>query len=179
MANIKAAIQPRSDQLNYVDFAAGPEVFTIDHTEDYRDDKGGNRVAIHMVERPGRPFKPSATNLRLMAIGWTDNDTDWPGRRVQLGGDPEVTFGREKVGGIRVLALSDIEQPFTAKLNVSRGRRQSFRVERLDEAPTPPPVPSFATVDEARAYWTERQQAGASMNELETIASTAKNMENQ
>jgi hypothetical protein len=172
LADIKAAIAPRSDQLNYVDFMAGPDTFTIERTEDYRDEKGGTRVAIHMVERPGRPFKPSATNLRLIAIGWGDDDTGWPGRRITLGGDPEVTFGREKVGGIRVLALSDIAQPYTAKLPITRGKKAEYRVERLDTA-TPPPIPTFATVDAARAYYTERAKAGASPAELDAIKAAA------
>lgn len=179
MADIRGAIEPRSDQLNYVDFMAGPAVFTIHHTEDYHDDKGHKRVAIYMVEKPDRPFKASATNVRLMAIAWTDDDKDWPGRRVKLGGDPEVTFGREKVGGIRVLALSHLAQPFTAKLSVGRNKRQEFRVERLDDAPAPPPVPAFASVDEARTYYTERHKAGATAEELTAIQQAASNVTTQ
>lgn len=177
MADIRAAIQPRSDQLNYEDFISGPGVLTIERTEDYRDEKGQPRVAIHMVERPGRPFKASATNLRLLAIAWGDKDDDWPGRRVQLSADPTVTFGGKQVGGIRVTALSHLPQRFTAKLSVTRGKKQEFPVEALPDAPPqyaePVPVPVFETVDEARDYYTHRQKAGASPDELAAIANTA------
>lgn len=173
MADIRAAIQPRSDQLNYEDFVSGPDVLTIERTEDYRDDKGQPRVAIHMAERPGRPFKPSATNLRLLAIAWGDDDTDWPGRRVQLSADPTVTFGGRQVGGIRVTAVSHLPQRFTAKLSVTRGKKQEFPVEPLPDAPTPPPIPEFESVDEARTYYQHRAQNGATPDELQAIQSAA------
>ena len=48
MADIRAAIQPRSDQLNYEDFLSGPAVLTIERTEDYKDEKGQARVAIQI-----------------------------------------------------------------------------------------------------------------------------------
>src|SRR5690625_7117433 len=83
MADISAAIQPRSDQLNYEDFLSGPAVLTIERTEDYRDEKGQPRVAIHMAEYPGRPFKASKTNVKLLAIAWGADDTDSTARAVR------------------------------------------------------------------------------------------------
>lgn len=173
MADIAKAIEPQSDRQNYVDFMAGPRVFTVAGTSDYRDEKGRAKVNIHLVEAPDRPFKPSATNLRLIAIGWGEDDSTWPGRRIKLGGDPEVTFGREKVGGIRVLALSDMPQPFTAKLPIARGRKAEYRVEVLPAAPTPPPIPAFETEDDARAYWVKRRDEGATPDELAAIQAAA------
>ena len=174
MADIRAAIQPRSDQLNYEDFVSGPAVLTIERTEDYRDDKGQPRVAIHMVERPGRPFKASATNLRLIAIAWGDDDTDWPGRRVQLSADPTVTFGGRAVGGIRVTALSHLPQRFTAKLSVTRGKKQEFPVEVLEDAPSIPPIPDdVQTLDQFHDYYRYRAQNGASPDELAAIQAAA------
>lgn len=138
MANIAKAIEPRSDQQNAVDYqTGGPRVFTVAGTSDYLDDKRNPKVAVHLVEAPDRPFKPSATNLRLIVIGWGQDDTTWVGRRIKLDLDPEVTFGREKVGGIRVVALSNMEQPFTAKLPTTRGKKTEYRVEKLDDAPLP------------------------------------------
>lgn len=173
MADIRAAIQPRSDQLNYESFLSGPAVLTIERTEDYRDEKGQPRVAIHMAERPGRPFKASATNLRLLAIAWGDDDTDWPGRRVQLSADPTITFGGKAVGGIVVTAVSHLPQRFTAKLSVARGKKRDFPVEALPDAPTPPPIPAFNTLADAHAYYRERTAAGATPAELAAIQAAA------
>src|SRR5699024_8417118 len=114
MADSRAAIQPRWDERNCPDSLSGAAVSTIGRTEDYRDEKGQPRVAIHMVEYPGRPFKASKTNVKLLAIAWGEDDTDWPGRRVQLSADPTVTYGGKAVGGICVTALAHLPQRFTA-----------------------------------------------------------------
>ena len=171
MADIRAAIQPRSDQLNYEDFVSGPAVLTIERTEDYRDEKGQARVAIHMVEYPGRPFKASKTNLKLLAIAWGDDDTDWPGRRVQLSSDPTVTFGGKAVGGICVTALSHLPQRFTAKLSVARGKKKEFPVEVL---PDIPPIPDdVQTLAQYQDYYRHRAQNGAGPEELAMIQRNA------
>ena len=173
MADIAKAIEPLSDRQNATDYTAGPKVFTVAGTSDYRDEKGRAKVNVHLAEASDRPFKPSATNLRLIAIGWGEDDTTWPGRRIKLALDPEVMFGRDKVGGIRVVALSGMEQPFTAKLPVTRGTKQEFRVEVLPDAPAPPPIPAFKTEDDARTYWLKRRDEGATPDELAAIQAAA------
>ena len=173
MADIEKAIEPQSDRQNAVDYMSGPKVFTVAGTSDYRDDKGRARVNIHLAEAPDRPFKPSATNLRLVTIGWGKDDTVWPGRRIKLALDPEVTFGREKVGGVRVVALSHIDQPYTAKLPVTRGKKAEYRVEILPDAPAPPPIPAFQSEDDARTYWLKRRDEGATPDELAAIQAAA------
>ena len=173
MADIARAIEPQSDRQNAVDYQTGPKVFTVTGTSDYRDDKGRGRVNVHLAEAPDRPFKPSATNLRLIAIGWGEDDTVWPGRRIKLALDPEVMFGREKVGGIRVVALSDMEQPFTAKLPVTRGKKQEFRVEILPDAPAPPIPEDVQTLAQYQDYYRHRAQNGATPEELAMIQQNA------
>ena len=171
MADIRAAIQPRSDQLNYEDFLSGPAVLTIERTEDYRDEKGQPRVAIHMVEYPGRPFKASKTNVKLLAIAWGEDDTDWPGRRVQLSADPTVTYGGKVVGGICVTAVSHLPQRFTAKLSVARGKKKDFPVEIL---PDMPPIPDdVQTLAQYQDYYRHRAQNGATSEELAMIQQNA------
>jgi hypothetical protein len=156
-----------------VDYLTGPRVFTVAGASDYLDEKRRPKVSVHLAEAPDRPFKPSATNLRLIVIGWGQDDTTWVGRRIKLDLDPEVRFGGEKVGGIRVVALSDMEQPFTAKLPTTRGKKAEFRVEKLDNAPAAPPIPVFATEDDARTYWMQRRDAGATPEELAAIQNAA------
>ena len=174
MADIEKAIEPQSDRQNAVDYMAGPKVFTVAGTSDYRDDKGRARVNIHLAEAPDRPFKPSATNLRLVTIGWGKDDTVWPGRRIKLALDPEVTFGREKVGGVRVVALSHIDQPYTAKLPVTRGKKAEYRVEILPDAPPVPPIPDdVQTLAQYQDYYRHRAQTGATTEELAMIQQNA------
>lgn len=178
MVDIAKAIEPRSDQQNYDDYVAGPRTVTV--TEVDRDKE--QRVSIHLAEHPGRPFKPSKTNLRLIAQAWGTEAAAWTGRRMTLAGDPTVKFGGQQVGGIRVVALSHIDKPFTAALTATRGKRATYKVDALPDAPPqyaePQPVPAFETVDEARDYYVARQKAGASPTELDQIKNTATQMEN-
>ena len=178
MVDIAKAIEPRSDQQNYDDMLAGPRTVTV--TEVDRDKE--QRVSIHLAEYPGRPFKPSKTNLRLIAQAWGTEAAAWAGRRMTLAGDPTVKFGGQQVGGIRVVALSHIDKPFTAALTATRGKRATYKVAMLEAAPPqyaePVPVPEFETVDELRDYFVARQRAGASPTELDQIKNTATQMEN-
>ena len=178
MVDIAKAIEQRSDQQNYDDYVAGPRTVTV--TEVDRDKE--QRVSIHLAEYPGRPFKPSKTNLRLIAQAWGTEAAAWTGRRMTLAGDPTVRFGGQQVGGIRVVALSHIDKPFTAALTTTRGKRATYKVDALPDAPPqhaePQPVPDFETVDELRDYFVARQRAGASPTELDQIKNTATQMEN-
>ena len=173
MVDIAKAIEPRSDQQNYDDMLAGPRTVTV--TEVDRDKE--QRVSIHLAEYPGRPFKPSKTNLRLIAQAWGTEAAAWTGRRMTLAGDPTVRFGGQQVGGIRVVALSHIDKPFTAALTTTRGKRATYTVDALPDAPPqyaePSPIPAFESLDEARDYYTHRQKAGASPDELQAIIAAA------
>lgn len=168
MVDIAKAIEPRSDQQNYDDLITGPRTVTVEAVD---QDKEG-RASIHLTEYPGRPFKPSKTNLRLIAQAWGTHAPDWTGRRLTLTGDPTVRFGGQQVGGIRVTALSHIEKAFTANLTTTRGKRAPYKVDVL-ATEQPPPIPAFKSEDEARTYWMKRRDEGASPDELAAIQAAA------
>lgn len=133
--DLSKAIEAKSDQLNAVDIAV-PEVVTI--TEVRPGDKD-QPVWIVTAEHPGRPWKPSKTALRMLVKAWQTTDgTQYVGRRVELFNDPTVTWAGEAVGGIRVSAVSHIEKPVKLSLPVSRGKRKSYTINPLPDAPTPP-----------------------------------------
>ena len=170
MVDIAKAIEPRSDQQNYDDYVAGPRTVTV--TEVDRDKE--QRVSIHLAEYPGRPFKPSKTNLRLIAQAWGTEAAAWTGRRMTLAGDPTVKFGGQQVGGIRVVALSHIDKPFTAALTATRGKRATYKVDALPDAPAPPPIPEdVQTLAQYQDYYRHRAQNGATPEELAFIQQNA------
>ena len=170
MVDIAKAIEPRSDQQNYDDYVAGPRTVTV--TEVDRDKE--QRVSIHLAEYPGRPFKPSKTNLRLIAQAWGTEAAAWTGRRMTLAGDPTVKFGGQQVGGIRVVALSHIDKPFTAALTATRGKRTTYKVDALPDAPAPPPIPEdVQTLAQYQDYYRHRAQNGATPEELAMIQQNA------
>lgn len=137
------SIVPRSDQLNAEDLLTGPRTFTIE-----RVSKGSTEqpVDVHLVENPGRPFKPSKTVRRLMVGAWGSDASAYVGKRMTLYRDPDVRFGGMATGGIRVSHMSHIDKPLTMVLAISKGKRAPYVVKPLVEAPiqpvNPPEVPS-------------------------------------
>jgi hypothetical protein len=130
--DITETLAPKSDQLNAEDLLTGPRTVTVDKVT-----KGSveQPVDIHLVEFPGRPFKPSKTVRRIIVAAWGAEASNYTGRKMTLYRDPEIRFGPEKVGGIRVSHLSHIDKPLTISLTETRGKRRPHRVEPLQDAP--------------------------------------------
>lgn len=130
--DISKAIEAKSDQLNAIDYAAGPGIVTITEA---RPGDADQPVWLKVAEHPGKYFKPSKTALRVIAKGWGTDANQYVGRRLELYNDPDVTWAGQKVGGIRVSAMSHIEKPFKMRLPVSRGKTQEVTVQVLPDAP--------------------------------------------
>ena len=112
--DLTETIVPKSDQLNADDLITGPVTVTVESVD------GGSAeqpVNVHLVEFPGRPFKPSKTVRRVLVAAWGPETDVYAGRRMTLFGDPTVRWAGQEVGGIRVSALSHISQ--TLKLSLA------------------------------------------------------------
>lgn len=103
-------ITPDSTQLNADDLMAGPVTVTVE-----RVSKGSAEqpVDVHLAEFPDRAYRPSKSMRRVMVAAWGKEASTYVGRRLTLYRDPEVTFGRDKVGGIKISGMSNIEKPLT------------------------------------------------------------------
>jgi len=70
--------------------------------------------------------------LDVLAACWGTDAKQWVGHRVTVYNDPEVMFGRDKVGGIRISHLSHIDKARVVTIRASgAGRKQPWRVEPL------------------------------------------------
>lgn len=131
--DLTASTEPRSDQQNYDDVAVTPRTVTV---SEVRKGTAEQPVEIHLVEFPGRPYKPSKSMRRVIVAAWGPDSATYAGRRIRIYGDPEVRFGRERVGGIKISHLSHITEPLTVNLTVTRGKRAPHVVQPLpDETP--------------------------------------------
>lgn len=131
--DLTESITPRSDQINAEDLLTGPRTFTIERVA-----KGlaEQPFDFHLVELPGRPYRPSKSMRRVIVNAWGKESSAYAGRRLTLYRDPEVTFGRDKVGGIKISHLSGIDKPVELALTVTRGKRALHVVRPLaDEQP--------------------------------------------
>lgn len=126
--DIAETTAPKSDQQNFDDYVGGPKTVTVAGV------KAGNAeqpVEVHLVEFPGRPFKPSKSMRRVLLGCWGADSSVYTGRQMTLYGDPEVRFGGQAVGGIRIAALSHLDKPVTIALTVTRGKRAPFTVQPI------------------------------------------------
>lgn len=122
------SIAPKSDQLNAEDLLTGPRTFTI---AEVKRGTAEQPIDVHLVEFPGRPFKPSKTVRRIMVGAWGPDASTYVGKRMTLYRDATVRFGGQDVGGIRVSHMSDLKKPLTIALTVTRGKRAPFVVQPL------------------------------------------------
>lgn len=145
--DISQLIAPDSDEMVAADLIGSPpQAFTITEvTETVRE--GGKRVASIRLEGFPRPWRPGKGMSRVMADNWGRETQGWIGRRVELYGDPDVYFGKEKTGGVRISRLSGISAPKTTRINPRSGRNSSWTVKPLPEAPAPAPKPKPLTDD--------------------------------
>jgi hypothetical protein len=165
------SIAPKSDQMNAEDLLTGPRTFTVAEVRAHRGDSADGNAQpfdFHLAEFPGRPFRPSKTVRRILVAAWGPDAATYAGRRMTLYRDPDVRFGGQDVGGIRVSHLSHIDKPLKLALTVTRGKRASHVVKPLpDDAPPAAPVPHYmedaraaTTLDEWRAVWQRAKDAG-------------------
>lgn len=131
--DISKSAEPRSDQQNFDDYIAGPRVVTVERVKVV---SGDQPVELHLVEYPGRPFKPGKSMRRVLIAAWGADASKYVGRRLRLYGDPTVKFGGQEVGGIRISHMSHIPRPARINLTVTRGKREPFEVLPL-EVPAP------------------------------------------
>lgn len=152
--DIAESIIPRSDQINAEDLLTGPRTITITGVT-----KGSAEQPVNIVTAEfgaGRPYKPSKSMRRILVSAWGSEASTYVGRRITIYRDPDITFGRDKVGGIRISHLSHIERRHEVALTVTRGKRSTFAVDPLPADPA----------DE----FSQRIAAASSVEELEAIA---------
>ena len=148
--DITDALAPTSDQLDAIELV-NPRTFTIDSGSRLGSRDGKTVAEIRLVGFP-RVWRPSKGMLDVLAKCWGTDGKAWAGRSVTLYNDPEVTFGKDKVGGIRISHLSHIDGPVTVMI---RGRGQGARkitwpVKPLTVA-APPPPPAAMTLEDVAA----------------------------
>jgi len=138
--DLTQSIVPKSDQLNAEDLLAGPITVTI---KDVTAGSPEQPFNINLVERPGRPYRPSKSMRRILVVAWGAEASEYAGRQLTLVRNPDIMFGGVKVGGIEIRAMSNLDKPLTIALTVTRGKRRDFTVQPLKGAtPTPSATPA-------------------------------------
>jgi hypothetical protein len=160
--DMTASITPRSDQLNAEDLLTGPVTVTITDVT-----RGSTEQPVNIVTAEfgaGRPYKPSKTMRRMIVAAWGPDSSAYIGRRLTIYRDPDITFGKDRVGGIRISHMSHLSKRLEIALTVTRGRRAQFAVDPL---PDDTPPKSAAKTPSAAAIADAFKAFGVTLDQLE------------
>lgn len=152
ISNLSDTAEPKSDQLNYDDFSGADKIITV--TKVSRGATKEQPINIDYIGGEGRPYKPCKSMRRVLLACWGEDGKEWAGKKIKLYGDPSVKFGGVAIGGIRIRALSHIDEDKKLLLSTSKGKRAPFEVKKLE---TTYPQASF---DANVANWVSSIMAG-------------------
>lgn len=151
MADVSQAMQAKSDQLNAVDIMGCEPIITI---RDVVVRQGDQPVSVYFNGDNNRPFKPSKGMIRILAAAWGNESQNWIGKSAQIYMDPDVTWAGEKVGGIRIRALSDINKNgMSFMLTLNKKKRIPYPVAYLSMELPPYPEDKFNKGFETMVGW--------------------------
>lgn len=161
--DITSSLAPRSDQLNADDLISGPITVTI---KEVTPGKAEQPYDFQLIEYPGRAYRPNLGMRRVIAHVWGAEASEYAGRKLTLYRDPNVTFGKDPTGGIRISHMSNISEPVSLPVTVGRGRRVNFTVKPLEvqhQTTSATPVQDPVLVDE----WISVINEATTMSQLE------------
>lgn len=178
--DVSDTLAPRSDQQNYDDYIAGPKTVSV---VEVKKVQGDQPLELHLTEYPGRPFKPSKSMRRVLAAGWGKDASKWAGKALTLYGDPSVRWAGQPVGGIRISHMSGLDGPLEVPLTISRGKREKFTVQPLQQTQQQRPSidelieQTDGDLDKLRRLYTRSQQQGYGPGELAKITALAESIQ--
>lgn len=145
MVDVSATIVAKSDQMNADDLMGVGRTITIRITR-AKIKIGEEQPWDLFFEGSDKVYRPSKGMRRIMAEAWGLESDNYVGQRLKLFRDPEVKLGKDKVGGIRISAMSGLSARKTFVVTVSKGQRRPFTVDALPaDASDPRPQPRRAS----------------------------------
>lgn len=129
MNDMRAVIEPRSDQINADSLQGGPITIKI---SDIKIAAGTEQpITIRYDGDDGKPWRPCKSMARVLVAAWGPDASKYIGKSVTLYTDPTVKWGGMEVGGIRISHMSDIERDMVIALTATRGNKKPFTVKTL------------------------------------------------
>lgn len=142
MTDVTFALQAKSDQLNGVDIMGAEPVIRI---REVKVKQGDQPVSVYFDGDNNRPWKPSKGMLRVLAGAWGRDSSAWVGKYAQLYFEPTVKYAGKQVGGIRIRALSDIDQRgLSFALRINQKQTEPYHVPLLQVQSNEYPADKFA-----------------------------------
>jgi hypothetical protein len=128
--NMGDFIAPKSNQTNADDLTAGPRTIRITRVS-ANPSEPTQPVAMNYEGDDGKPYLPCKSMRRVFVSVWGADASKYVGRSVTLYRDAKVTFGGMAVGGIRISHMSDISEPVTLAITMSKAKRAPMTIQPL------------------------------------------------
>ena len=163
MTGIKMSdfVATKSDRLNAEDLMGGPIRVRVTGVKAHPMREDGP-VSLNYENDNGKPFMPCKSMRRVLLRAWGDDTSAYVGRELVLFRNPEVQFGKDKTGGVRISHMSHIGNGVKVVLQVSKGRMGEYAVAGLKDTPAAATSPAAA----ANTPSTDAgQSTGAASNE--------------
>lgn len=106
---------------------------TISRVEDEKKKKDVDKPVMWFKEID-RGWMYCKTTGHCCSAMFGEDDDAWVGKRITLYADPEVRFGSEQVGGIRIAGSPDIAKPMTVRIKFPKKKAYELQL-----VPTRPP----------------------------------------
>ncbi len=148
MVDLSDTIMANSNQLT-ADDLIGREL-TIEITDVAGGGTKEQPVTIHYAGEDGKPWKPCKTMRRILVGAWGKDGKSYIKRKITLYRDPEVQYGGQKVGGIRISHLSHIDKPLTMSLTATSKSKKPITIQPLKDVA---PVAKKATEPKKDVDW--------------------------
>ena len=146
--DMTASAEARSDQINAADLISGPRTYTI---EKVTEGKATHPFDFHLVESPGKVYRPNTGMRRVIIAGWGPKTEVYHGRRLTLLNEPTVIYAGAEIGGLRVSHMSHLDKPLKTSLAINQKKKVPYIVEPLTDLAPPATVLGEATADEVTA----------------------------
>lgn len=132
MTDISKTIIPKSDQLNSDDLITGEMTLVVTAVKVVAGDQP---VHIHYEGDSGKVFKPCKSMRRVLVQLWSADGDKYVGRTLRVFRDTSVKWAGEEIGGIRISAMSHIENEMKLMLTVSKGKRTPYTIKPIITEP--------------------------------------------
>jgi hypothetical protein len=129
LTDVTDTTAPKSDQLDAVDLLSGARIFRVEAVSEGPADQP---LQVHLAGFP-RPWRPGVSMRRVLVAAWGKNAQAWVGRHVELFCNPDVMFGKDKVGGTRISRMSHLDRTLAVPLLVAKGRSATYTVDPIPE----------------------------------------------
>lgn len=129
MNDMRPVLAPKSDQINADELAGGPITITI---REVRISAGQEQPVSIYFEGSDKAFRPCKTMGRALMELWGPDASKYIGHSLTLYRDPNVKFGKDAVGGVRISHATGITERKVMMLTATRGQRKPHAIMPLD-----------------------------------------------